>query len=49
MEKPVQAKYQSGRQIRQAMGRRDADRNEVGKLAGSLSRKAAIVCIVPVP
>ena len=31
MEKPVQAGYQSGRQIRQAMRRRDVDRNQVGK------------------
>ena len=49
MEIPVQAKEQYGRQIRHTMQRRDADRNEVGKLVSHASRKAAIVIIVPVP
>ena len=49
MRKPVQAKYQYGRQIRHAMGRRDVDRKEVGKLASQLPRKAAIVLFKPVP
>ena len=31
------------------MGRRDADRNEVGKPVSCASRKAAIVYTVPVP
>ena len=49
MEKPVQAEYQSSRKIRSAMRKRDADRNLVGKQVSQLSRKAAIVYIVPVP
>ena len=49
MESPVQAGYQGGRQIPLSMGRRDADRNEVGKPVSCASRKAAIVYTVPVP
>ena len=46
MESPVQAKYQYGREIRHAMGRRD-----VGEFLAAVSPavKAAIVHIVPVP
>ena len=49
MESPVQAGYQSLRQIRVAMGRRDAERNKVAKSVSHASRKAAIVYTVPVP
>ncbi len=49
MERPVQAREASGRQIRQASQERDADRTEVGKHVDSLSRKAAIVFMLPVP
>ena len=46
---PVQARYQYGRKIRHAMGRRDVERNKVVKSVSHASRKAAIVYIVPVP
>ena len=46
---PGQAKYQSGRQIRQAMGRREAQRRRVAKCVSHVSIKAAIVHTVPVP
>ena len=49
MESRVQAGYWSDRQIRQATGIRDADRTKVGKYVSHVSRKAAIVLIVPVP
>ena len=49
MESPVQARYQYGRKIRHAMGRRDVERNIVVKPVSHASRKAAIVYIVPVP
>ena len=49
MESPVQAGYQSLRQIRVAMGICDAERNKVVKSVSHASRKAAIVYIVPVP
>ena len=49
MESPVQAGYQSLRQIRVAMGIRDAERNKVVKSVSHASRKAAIVYIIPVP
>ena len=49
MESPVQAGYQSLWQIRVAMGSRDAERNKVVKSVSHASRKAAIVCTVPVP
>ena len=49
MESPVQAGYQSLRQIRVAMGIRDAERNKVVKSVSHASRKAAIVYTVPVP
>ncbi len=49
MESPVQARYQYGRKIRRAMGRRDVERNLVAKPVSHASRKAAIVYIVPVP
>ena len=49
MESPVQARYQYGREIRRAMGRRDVERNLVAKPVSHASRKAAIVHIVPVP
>ena len=41
--------YPAGRQIPQQKVKYDAYRTKVGKLASQLSRKAAIVCIVPVP
>ena len=47
--KPRASGYQPGRKSRQAMGRRDADRNLVGKCVSQLSRKAAIVHTAPVP
>ena len=43
MESPVQAGYQPLRQIRVAMGSRDAERNKVAKSVSHASRKAAIV------
>ena len=49
MEIPVQAEKESGWQIRVAMGSRDAERNKVAKSVSHASRKAAIVCNVPVP
>ena len=49
MESPVQARYQSRRQIRVAMGRRDAERKLVAKSVSHVSRKAAIAYTVPVP
>ncbi len=49
MESPVQAGYQSHRQIRRQSKRRDADRKKVGKSRERASRKAAIVYTVPVP
>ena len=49
MESPAQAGYQPRRQIRVAMGMRDADRKLVGKSVSHVSRKAAIVYSVPVP
>ncbi len=49
MESPVQARYQYGRKIRHAMGRRDVERRLVAKSVSHASRKAAIVHIVPVP
>ena len=49
MESPAEAGYQSGRKNRQAMGIRDRDRNKVGKTPDHVSRKAAIVYLVPVP
>ena len=49
MESPVQARYQSHRKIRVAMGRRDVERRLVAKPVSHASRKAAIVYTVPVP
>ena len=49
MESPVQARYQYGRKIRHAMGRRDVERTKVAKHVELVSRKAAIVFDVPVP
>ena len=49
MESPVQARYQYGRKIRHAMGRRDVERNLVVKYVSHVPRKAAIVLYVPVP
>ena len=49
MEKPVQARYEFGRQIRQTIRRRDAERKKVAKTVDLVSRKAAIVYIIPVP
>ncbi len=49
MESPVQARYQYGRKIRHAMGRRDVERILVAKPVSHASRKAAIVYTVPVP
>ena len=46
---PVQARYQYGRKIRRAMGRRDVERILVAKPVSHASRKAAIVYTVPVP
>ena len=46
---PVQARYQYGRKIRHAMGRRDVERKLVAKPVSHASRKAAIVHTVPVP
>ena len=46
---PVQARYQYGRKIRHAMGRRDVERNIVTKSVSCASRKAAIVHTIPVP
>ena len=43
MESPVQARYQYGREIRRAMGRRDVERNKVAKRVSHVPRKAAIV------
>ena len=43
----MQAGYQSLRQIRVAMGSRDAERNKVAKSVRHASRKAAIVYTVP--
>ena len=42
MESPVQAGYQPLRQIRVAMGIRDAERNKVAKSVSHASRKAAL-------
>ena len=49
MEKPVQAKEKSGRQIRLAIQKRDVERNLVVKRVSHVPRKAAIVLCVPVP
>ena len=45
----MQAKEESHRKIRVAMGRRDVERRLVAKPVSHASRKAAIVHIVPVP
>ncbi len=49
MEKPVQAQEVPCRKNRTVSQRRDVDRNQVGKLMSRLSRKAAIVYMIPVP
>ena len=49
MERPVQAKEPSDRQIRLARRCSDAERIEVVKYADLVSRKAAIVYTIPVP
>ena len=49
MERPVQAKEECNWQIRCTIQKRDADRIKVGKQVSQLSRKAAIVFIIPVP
>ena len=49
MERPVQAKKESERQIRLAIQKRDVDRTKVEKLVSHVPRKAAIVLCVPVP
>ncbi len=48
-ERPVQAEEEHGWKSRHAIRSREADRKEVGKQAGQLSRKAAIVLAIPVP
>ena len=48
-EKPVQAKEEYGRQNRRTIQSRNAERTKVAKQASQLSRKAAIVFIIPVP
>ena len=48
-ERPVQAEEEHGRKNRHAIRSREADRKRVGKQAGQLSRKAAIVLAIPVP
>ena len=49
MEIPVQAKEPSDRQIRLARQCSDAERTVVAKYADLVSRKAAIVYMIPVP
>ena len=50
MESPVQARYQYGRKIRHAMGRRDVERNKVVKRVSHVPRKASSVnYTLPVP
>jgi hypothetical protein len=45
MERPVQAKYQTDRQIRQSMGRRDVDRN-ISREAGEQTAKKSCYCFL---
>ena len=49
MERPVQAREESDRQIRLTIQKRDAERNQVAKRVSHVPRKAAIVYMVPVP
>ena len=49
MEKPVQARELSDRQIRLTRRCGDAERKEVAKHADLVPRKAAIVYMTPVP
>ena len=49
MKSPVQAEDQYTRKNRCTMGSCEVDRTKVGKPVSQLSRKAAIVHIVPVP
>ena len=47
--KPVKAEEERSRKSRFSIQCRDKDRNKVGKLPEEVPRKAAIVCLVPVP